>query len=150
MLSFDNYETDACNHCIPQFYGMGGIDIGWTDYFAMLIHGPMMPEPNLIPGSGMRHQKSLIVLPFDNYETDACNHCIPQFYGMGGIDIGWTNYLVMLIGEKTRQFLIGLLSKPVRIILTGFLHTQLQECTQTFTDITCWRKPVRIILIGIY
>ena len=52
--------------------------------------------------------------------------------------------------EKTRQFLIGLFSKPVRIILTGFLHMQLQECTQTRVDIECWRKPVRIILIGIY
>jgi len=97
VLPFDNYETDACNHCIPQFYGMRGMDIGWTDYLVMLIHEPMMPEPNLVPGSGIRHRKSLIVLPFDNYETDACNHCILQFYGMGGIDIGWTDYFVMLI-----------------------------------------------------
>ena len=76
---------------------MGGIGIGWTDYLIMLIHEPMMLEPNIVPGSGMRHPKSIIVLTFDDYATDAHNHCIHQFYGMGGIGIGWTDYFVMLI-----------------------------------------------------
>ena len=65
----------------------------------MVIHESMMLEPNIVPGSGMRYPKSLIVLPFDNYEIDSCNHYMPQFYGMGEIDIGWTDYLIMAIHE---------------------------------------------------
>ena len=35
----------------------------------------------------------------------------------------------MMIPETTRQNIIGLFSKPIRKILTGFLETtQLQEC----------------------
>ena len=84
---------------MPQLYGIEGIGIGWTDNLIMLIHGQKLPEPKIVPGSGMRHPKSIIVLPFDNYATDAHKHCTHQFYDMGEIDIGWTDYLIMEIHE---------------------------------------------------